>query len=378
MKTGTGIALLSLAIATLERQQEPAPRRLTAANLKASAEFMTVSGVREMKSGQLLVTDGKRPAIYIIDPKTGTATKLGSPGGDSNQYAQPGGVYAGRGDTNYVLDRGQARITLVTPAGAIAGIRSIRRNGVSSSSSADVDYQRVDSRGLMYFTERNGRFAAKLGGLANDSAPLIRFDPLRQHGDTVAMLRTREMRITSMDEHSQTSSTVIGSPEDTWGVAPDGRVVVIRAAPYRVDWYSPNGGVTHGPVIAHTAISFTAAEKAAVASRSSGSTSVRGMAGGSSGASTPAPEMPREFAPTKPPFEPDGEVIVSPEGRVWVARNLPADVAKTIYDVFDGKGERVDRVELPPRSRVVGFGPGSIYAAERDDQGAVSLRKYLL
>jgi hypothetical protein len=69
---------------------------------------------------------------------------------------------------------------------------------------------------------------------------------------------------------------------------------------------------------------------------------------------------------------------MSPEGRVWVSRNLSAGVAKTVYDVFNGAGERVDRVELPARNRVVGFGPASIYAVERDENGAASLRKYKL
>ena len=81
-------------------------------------------------------------------PKNRHRQLLGSAGADSGQYVQPGGFYAGRGDTIFVLDRGQARITLVSPSGAIAGIRSIKRNGVTSSSTADVDYQRVDSRGL--------------------------------------------------------------------------------------------------------------------------------------------------------------------------------------------------------------------------------------
>jgi hypothetical protein len=334
-----------------------------------------------MKNGSLLVTDAKKPAIYRIDPKTGNATLIGSVGADSSQYVQPGGFYSGRGDTTFVLDRGQARVSLLSSTGAILGIRSIRRVGYSGSSSADVDYQRVDARGLAYFTDRGVRLAAKLGGSATDSIPLIRFDPLRQHGDTITILRTREQRIVSMDEHSQVTSDVVGSPEDTWGVASDGRVVIVRAAPYRVDWYAVNGAVIHGPVIAAEVIPYTAAEKAAVemssASVAGGGTGVvgSGRAGGNRGAGTPTP---RTFALNKPPFEPNGEAIVSPEGRVWVSRNLPAGVTKTIYDVFDGKGERIDRVELPARNRVVGFGQGTIYAAERDEHGAVSLRKYSL
>ena len=81
---------------------------------------------------------------------------------------------------------------------------------------------------------------------------------------------------------------------------------------------------------------------------------------------------------TSLPSSPNGEVIVSPEGRVWVSRNLPAGVAKTVYDVFDGKGERVDRVELPARIGSSASARASIYTVERDEKGAVSLRKYKL
>jgi hypothetical protein len=49
-----------------------------------------------------------------------------------------------------------------------------------------------------------------------------------------------------------------------------------------------------------------------------------------------------------------------------------------LYDVFDRQGERVDRVELPAGNRVIGFGPNSVYAMERDDKGAAALRKYKL
>jgi hypothetical protein len=215
----------------------------------------------------------------------------------------------------------------------------------------------------------------KLSGVQADSIPLIRFNALRQHGDTIALLRVRETRTVSMDEHMQVSRAVIGSPEDTWGIAADGSVAVVRAAPYRVDWYSQSGGVTHGPVIAHETIPYLPAEKEALAATSRASAAGAGIVGGGRNS---AGDGARVFAPNKPPFEPNGEAIVSPDGRVWVSRNLAAGAAKTVYDVFDGKGERVDRVELPPRNRVIGFGAGSIYCTERDESGGVSLRKYKL
>ena len=142
---------------------------------------------------------------------------LGSAGADSSQYVQPGGVYAGRGDTSFVLDRGQARVTSFHQPARFSGFAPSSDVGVYGSSSADVDYQRVDSRGLAYFTDRGGRLRARLGGIANDSIPLIRFDPSRQHGDTIALLRQHEQKIVSMDEHTQITSSVVGSPRRYWG-----------------------------------------------------------------------------------------------------------------------------------------------------------------
>jgi hypothetical protein len=49
-----------------------------------------------------------------------------------------------------------------------------------------------------------------------------------------------------------------------------------------------------------------------------------------------------------------------------------------VYDVFDGRGVRIDRVELPARSRVVGFGRGAVYVSERDADDLPHLRKYAL
>ena len=96
MKKSLGVAILVTVPAAAH--QEPATRRLTPIPIQANTQFKTVSGVREMKNGQLLVTDANKPAIYLIDPKSGNATVLGSAGADAGQYVLPGGIYAGRGE----------------------------------------------------------------------------------------------------------------------------------------------------------------------------------------------------------------------------------------------------------------------------------------
>jgi len=374
VKTILGLAIASLALV----RQEPAPRRLTAVPVKVTAELATVSGARELKDGRILISDARRAAVYLIDPKSGTTQQIGSAGGGELQYAQPGGFYAGVADTVYLLDRGQARVSVISPTGAIVGTRSIRRKGVSGSSDADLDLQQVDSRGLSYFTDRGLRLNAALGGTAVDSAPLIRFDASRQHYDTIALLRQAQKKVTQADEHMQITREIHGTPRDGWGMAADGSVAVVRASPYRIDWYSPSGKVSHGPTVAFEPIPYTAEDKAAVSSATSKSAPRAGIVdadGNEKKLSSAGVED--SFAPTKAAFDPTN-IIVSSEGQVWVPRNQRFGVKTVLYDVFDRQGQRIDRVELPAGSRVIGFGSSSVYVVERDEKGTPSLRKYKL
>ncbi len=374
MKTTLGLALAALAFP----HQEPTPRRLTSIPVKVTAELATVSGARELKDGRILISDAKRAAVYAIDPKTGTATQMGSAGGGDTQYAQPGGFYSGVADTVYLLDRGQARFLVISPTGAIVGPRSIRRKGFSGSSDADLDFQQVDSRGLAYFLDRGARLMAALGAVSSDSAPLLRFDASSQHYDTVALLRQAQKKITQADERMQVTREIRGSPRDGWGMAADGSVAIVRGSPYRVDWYSPTGKVTRGPVITFEPISYTSQEKAAINSdnaKAAPSVGLAGPAGEEKKTSiSPTDDL---FGESKTAFDPTN-IIVSSDGHVWVPRTQRFGIKTVLYDVFDRQGQRVDRVELPAGNRVIGFGSNVVYTVERDEKGTAALRKYKL
>jgi hypothetical protein len=215
---------------------------------------------------------------------------------------------------------------------------------------------------------------ARAGGTVVDSGAVVRFDAARQHADTVALLRGHETRVVQASEHVQLTQAVAGSPADDWGIASDGRVAVVRAAPYHVEWIAVDGHTTRGPTYAVPTVAFTAAEKDSIITRAKSSGGSVGLAGGS-GAST-TEERHYYFADTKAPFSPN-DVMVSPLGMVWVARTQPFGASGTIYDVFNNEGARVDRVLLAGYARVVGFGSGVVYALSRNG-GQVSLAKYKL
>ncbi len=364
--------ILALALALL--LTEPAARRLTAVPLRVDSPFAHVSAVHELRDGRLVVTDALHPAVYVLAPGSGTTTRLGSVGTGPGQYITPGGLYAAAGDTIFLIDRGMTRLVVVTPDGALGAARSIAQRGHTSASDADVDRQRLDARGLVYFADRSGGLAARLRGGGSDSLTVLRLDAATQRVDTVARLRAPERTVQQAGDNMTFSRSVVGSPADGWGVAPDGRVAVVRAVPYRVDWYSPTGRITRGPSIAYDPEPMTDADKAAFRARSSGGTQV-GVSG--TAGSVSANDIPITFASTKPPFDPTG-VLVTPAGRVWVKRNGVLGAPQTVYDVFDGAGRRVDRVSLPAGARIVGFGASAVYVSEGDGPSSTSLAKYRL
>src|SRR5437764_11179749 len=95
--------------------QEPAARPLTPSAIPRGTEMTTISGVRELRDGRLLLSDAKRPGLFIADPHTGAATLLGTIGGGANEYAQPGGFYSAAGDSVFLLDRGLGKVLVISP-----------------------------------------------------------------------------------------------------------------------------------------------------------------------------------------------------------------------------------------------------------------------
>ena len=77
-----------------------------------------------------------------------------------------------------------------------------------------------------------------------------------------------------------------------------------------------------------------------------------------------------------PDYQPafaSGAARADADGNVWVRTSATRKgaIGGPIYDVIDGTGRLVDRVQLQPGRQVVGFGPrGVVYLSARDDRGA--------
>jgi hypothetical protein len=155
VKKSLGVAIL-LAVPPVVHQ-EPVVRRLNPIRIEANAQFMTVSGVRELKNGQLLVTDANKPAIYLIDPKSGTS-KCSAPRAPTRGYVHPGGVYASRG-IRASFSIAARRESRCFSDRTLARIRSIK---ASASRRRAAPMSITSALAVWPIRGRNGRLAAKL------------------------------------------------------------------------------------------------------------------------------------------------------------------------------------------------------------------------
>lgn len=371
----TRLLALALAYASLSAA-EPAPRALSAAPIKMASPLAHISAAQELASGKILISDARTPLVALLDPATGALTAVGAAGAGADHYAQPGGFYGGPNGNTLLLDRSEPRALVIGPDARIMSSYSVAQRGVSGSSDADIDRVHLDARGFVYLVDRNAAMIARMrsGNSGTDrSADIVRLDPVQQSKVIVATLLQQSEIVTSSGNGMTFSQMIAGSPADGWGVMPDGRVAIVRATPYRVDWVSPDGKISKGPAIDYTPIPLTDQDKQAI-TRAAGKAPSVGVGGADGGTPTTSADMERKFAATKPPFAPD-DVVVSPAGRVWVMRSQPFGANSSLYDVFDTNGARIDRVQFPVNSRVIGFGPGSVFVREGLETNA-PLKKY--
>ena len=70
---------------------------------------------------------------------------------------------------------------------------------------------------------------------------------------------------------------------------------------------------------------------------------------------------PQSWPAVHPPFRGDIEPLVDPEDRIWLATRCASNDDALCNVVIDRIGERAARYRMPPKTRVAGFGKGTVY-----------------
>ena len=346
--------------------------------------FAVVSTVRELSGGRAVVADPLGQVVVSVDMDAGLADTIGGLGGGPAEYRQPDAVWPLPDGRTLLVDLGNGRLTVLGPELEFGETRRYAVVDPASGSMVRMHPQGVDGMGRIYF-----RGSAAFGE-QSDSLMILRMDLETEQIDSVALFKTEgTTREESGDGNSQSVSItqIPLSPADAWGVAEDGRVVVVRALDYHVDWIGPDG-VTSGPSVPYAPVRIGSAEKEEWRDRraeSGGGLSIEvgivngdvRVTAGRGGPGRDDDDLDGYPWPEAMPAFHNAPVPVDPLGRAWVRRHREAG-AEPRYDLFDGEGRLAMSVEMPAGRRVVSFGDGTLYAVRMDEMGLQYLERYAL
>ena len=349
-------------------------RPLGASQREHQFEFSSVSDVRELSDGRLIVVDRRERAIQLVDFARGTATRIGREGAGPKEIQQPTTLLALPSDTTAVWDGRNARLLYIGPDGtALRTDRIVADDGTEMT--IDVRAPRyADAQGRLYFA------GIPAGRTDRDSIPLIRYDRRTARIDTVGtMLAPKAERATIGPPEQQMTMAITNpfGPQQEWFVTADGRVGVVRSPELRVDWTHPVKRT--GAAIPFSAARVTETDKERWRNGQRTTAFVRDAnSRGSEPAIQNIPE-PSSWPTHKPPFlGATGSVLVDQLGRVWVLRATAVTDSIPVYDVFEAESRVAMRVSLPKKHRVAGFGRNVVYTVRADDDDLLRINRHAL
>jgi hypothetical protein len=358
--------------------------RLTKPGHALSQEFGAIRSVRELSDGRVLLADGAGGIVAVVDFANGTADTIGREGRGPGEYRQPDAVFAMPGDSTLLVDLGNGRLTAIGPDFGFGNTTPIMA-GEPRPGMMSIRLPRgTDGKGGLYY-QAAGRM--RPNGSLRDSAEVLRWDPATDTEDTVATVKLEDIELQRSGGPNNQSVQMRDkplSPRDGWAVGWDGRVAVVRASDYHVEWVDSDGRVVRGPAVDYKPVKVGSAEKERYldgmgrsglmigVQNENGQIRANFRRGPGRRGAPEADDL--EWPDVMPAFS-SSEVYVTPWGELWVARSVPADDAPT-FDVFDSNAQLARRIVLPEGRRIVGFGANAVYAVRIDEFDLNWLERY--
>ena len=373
-------SLCSLAVTTSAVAQPEVKLAKPAARL--AHQFSVIGGVRELTDGRVLVADGIDNVVLRVDLATQKLDTIGRSGQGPGEYKAPDALFPLPSQATMVVDLGNARLSIFDGSGKYRESIPIAQGQPGQGAFSLIFPRAVDAAGRIYYQPLGG-------GPRSDSTVVIRWDRAAGRSDTVARVKLPSMITKESggpNNRNMRQRPTPYPPQDFWAVAPDGRVALVRAPGYRVDWVSAAGARTVGKPISAAAVPVREAEKkeyladqaanglSVSMENRNGRVSMNFTRGRSDGAREEAEDIAATEWPAVTPAA-TGLVLAGPDGLLWIERSVPAGAAR-VYDVVGPDGGVVRRVTLPVGRRVVGFGARGVYARHIDADGINYLERY--
>lgn len=359
-----------------------------------SGVLRTVSGVRHLSDGRVLVNDPLSRRMVILDPTLKKVDVIAdTAAGARNVYTAVTGLIPYLGDTTLFVDRASTAFIAIEPDGTFGTVTSPPKVAdmfyMAASSSGFDAKGRIVYRGYR-MQDRTALMAMEMNAMAGnnqvmttpDSAPILRADFDTRRVDTVAMLRVQVAKSGIQRMQSPTGGQMMISVPyfdplpvtDEWTILPDGTIAIVRTRDYHIDWIDADGNVTSTPRMPFDWKRITLEDKQQIIdsvrkARADWDANNPPQAGPSMTLDGRTMAMPRApFRTVEPEDLPDyyppvraGQVKADPDGNVWV---LPATSTVTgaglVYDVVNRKGEVFERVVLPAGMALAAVGAGGV------------------
>jgi len=329
--------------------------------------FGSVSSIRELHDGRVLIADFKDRTLYIADWTTQRLTKIGSVGDRPGQYRGVGFLFALSRDStlltdpyarNWYLISGQ-RIAAVIPGNTLlpSSLGAVLAGADTSGNILGVSGYRAITR-------------TKVSREAADSLHVLAAARGATRLDSLFSLRG--MKSSTVAQRGGTIGSSTPNPlsaEDQALLFSDGWIAVAYVQPYRVDWRSPDGAWRKGRNLPFDRIEVDNRRKCQALGQTRDFCNHRGV--------TDWPAfVPPFLSPIRP--RPQGGPLMTlfqtPERELLIWRTGISTEAQT-YDLVDRNGELRRTLTLPMSELVVGFGARHIYIVCVDSAGKQYLRR---
>lgn len=368
--------------------QQPIIRSLGPLEAEYPEALTTVSALRELSDGRVIVVDSRDQRIVAIDMNARSAANVGRRGPGPGEFKHAVNILALPADSSLVLDLGDLTDALLIgpqakPVGTVRLASDVGARRFWTLRNA------TDAKGRIYSQVPVQALSGGTMAIA-DSAGIERFDPHTGRRDTVAYVGTHALSpVTKSDKGGGISPSAArpyappgGIPpfaaRDQWAVSADGRVAIVEPFPYTITLIAADGERRRYHLPVREAIALTEAHKklwreekrkptAILMFRSEGVTAEMRVL---------PYEEPQKWPRELPPFL-DHAVWFGPDGALWVRRTTAAG-DPSMYDVIDRHGQLGFRLRTSRDLRLVGFGRKSVYFVRIDDVDLEHLQRYQL
>jgi hypothetical protein len=371
------IVFVIAAIVTPARAQQVPVRDLPKPAQELEDPFTLITGAVELQDGKIVVVDGGEAVLAVIDFAKGSRTDLGRRGSGPGEYSLPAGLFKLRGDTLWVLDAMQQRIVAFLPDLKPGTTFPFLTFDASTSTALSAPFY-ADRRGFVYANAmaiQGANMGARGGSFQlPDSVGLTRVDPRDKSRSELARVRFPTSGKPEMKVDGANMKFTMNFPglvaSDPWAVFPDGRVAIVRGAPYTVEFITPDGKKSAPFKIAYDRIRVTEADRKAEMDEAKQQMEEQSKAAKKMMPANinmtfelnPPAGWPAEY----PSVSPMG-ALAAPDGRLWIKRAIPTRVGREQWDVVDPSGKLVARWQTPAKVNLVAVGSGVVYTVRKDE-----------